>query len=369
MKKIVILLLGLFTLTCFNSCIEDDEPSFMIDEEAIEAPLLVTPNSSVNLDQESEDQQALTIVWEDAQYNFATPVTYSIEVAAAGSGFESAIEAAQTSERYYTWTVRELNGLAIAAGLEADVEGNLDIRIVSSLGTNNGVPADSNVLVVTLTPYSTIIPLKNLFLVGNATAADWNNDNNNPPIVRNPANENDYSFKGRFLGGGDIAFKLLEVRGQWQPQWGTNDGSTVEVNDGTGNDPGVFSVATEGYYEFTVNTDDRTFSINTYDASGANDYTAIGIGIIGSATPNGWDDDTDMTQSAFDPHLWFINGIVLVDGEAKFRTNSDWSTNWGADTALTGYGTQDGPNIPVGAGTYDVWFNDLDGSYVFIPQN
>ncbi|RZS92551.1 SusE domain-containing protein [Aquimarina brevivitae] len=369
MKKILILLLGLVIVTCFNSCIEDDEPTFMINEEAIEAPLLVTPNSSVNLDQESADQQALTIVWEDANYNFETPVTYNIEVTAAGEGFDTPIEAAQTSERYYSWTVGELNSLAIAAGLEADTEGNLNIRVVSSLGTNDGVPADSNVLVITLTPYSTIIPVKDLFLVGNATAADWNNDNNNPPIVRNPANENDFSFKGRFLGGGDLAFKLLEIRGQWQPQWGTNDGTTVEVNDGTGSDPGVFSVPAEGYYEFNINIDDRTFSVSPYDASGATDYTAIGIGIIGSATPNGWDDDTDMTQSTFDSHLWYINDIVLIDGEAKFRTNSDWSTNWGADTALTGYGNQDGPNIPVTAGTYDVWFNDLDGSYVFILKN
>ncbi|MEM6800171.1 MAG: SusF/SusE family outer membrane protein, partial [Bacteroidota bacterium] len=48
------------------------------------------------------------------------------------------------------------------------------------------------------------------------------------------------------------------------------------------------------------------------------------VGIIGSATPNGWDADSNMVQDAMDPHLWTMN-IDLVAGEAKFRTNDDWA--------------------------------------------
>lgn len=367
--KNVIKISAIVILTMFNISCEDDDN---VVARAVEAPRIVTPNASIDLDAALENNPAFTLVWDHGDYDVDTQINYAIEMALAGSNFDTPIAVGQTTDRFYSWTVGELNNQVLNAGLISNEEGAVELRVKSSIGSNNFEELISESTVITTTPYSNIVIgplLKNLFLVGNATAADWNNDNNNPPIVRNPANENDYSFKGRFLGGGDFGFKLIEVKGEWQPQWGTNDGSTLEMNDGTGDDPGVFSVAADGYYELTLNTEDRTFSINTYDASGATDYTAIGIGIIGDSTPNGWDDDTDLTQSSFDPHLWFINGVVLGDGEAKFRTNSDWSTNWGGDTELTGYGTQDGPNIPVEAGTYDIWFNDLDGSYVFIAQN
>ena len=134
-----------------------------------------------------------------------------------------------------------------------------------------------------------------------------------------------------------------------------------------GEDPGVFEITDgDGYYTLTLDLDNLTFSIDSFDESGAATYSTIGI--IGDSTPDGWGADTDMTQSTFDPHLWYITGIDLVDGEAKFRAGDAWDTNWGADTELTGFGTQDGPNIPVSEGSYDVWFNDLDGSYVFITN-
>lgn len=92
------------------------------------------------------------------------------------------------------------------------------------------------------------------------------------------------------------------------------------------------------------------------------------IGIIGDATPGAWDSDTDMTQSEFNPHIWYIEGIELTDGEAKFRADDAWDLDWGGATAISGETTVAGPNIPVSAGTYDVWFNTLDGRYIFIPQ-
>ena len=88
------------------------------------------------------------------------------------------------------------------------------------------------------------------------------------------------------------------------------------------------------------------------------------VGIIGSATPGGWDTDTDMMQDPNDTSIWTLN-IDLVDGEAKFRANDDWTINWGASDFPTGIGTQDGPNIPIVAGNYDVTFNSTTGVYSF----
>ncbi len=89
------------------------------------------------------------------------------------------------------------------------------------------------------------------------------------------------------------------------------------------------------------------------------------IGIIGSATPGGWDTDTDMTKNGDNPCLWEISDIVLTAGEAKFRANNDWGVNWGDTAFPAGTGTQDGSNIPVTAGTYSVSINACTGAYTF----
>ena len=49
---------------------------------------------------------------------------------------------------------------------------------------------------------------------------------------------------------------------------------------------------------------------------------------------------------------WEIKGVELSDGEMKFRANDNWDgLNWGGELDNL---KQDGPNIVVAAGTYDI---------------
>jgi hypothetical protein len=57
--------------------------------------------------------------------------------------------------------------------------------------------------------------------------------------------------------------------------------------------------------------------------------------------------------------------VTCVAGEAKFRQDDAWAINWGAADFPAGVGVQDGPNIPVAAGTYMVIFNRTTGMYSF----
>lgn len=80
-------------------------------------------------------------------------------------------------------------------------------------------------------------------------------------------------------------------------------------------------------------------------------YTAINrVGIIGSATPNGWNSDQAMTYNATEK-CWEIKGITLTAGEMKFRANNDWVLDWGG--SLTDI-TFKGGNINVAAGKYNI---------------
>ena len=55
-----------------------------------------------------------------------------------------------------------------------------------------------------------------------------------------------------------------------------------------------------------------------------------------------------------------------LDQEAYDNSNDAWDVSWGGKTAFSGGGT--GDNIPVGKSKYLIYFNDLDGSYLLIPN-
>lgn len=87
------------------------------------------------------------------------------------------------------------------------------------------------------------------------------------------------------------------------------------------------------------------------------------VGILGSALNGFTNADIDLTTT--DGFNYSISGLVMSDGEAKFRKNNDWATNWGSVGFPIGTGTQNGANIPVTAGTYDISFEITSGNYVF----
>ena len=108
----------------------------------------------------------------------------------------------------------------------------------------------------------------------------------------------------------------------------------------------------------------KIFTLLTALVLGASAFAQFpAVGIIGSAVPPyDWSVDVDMVTLDGDIYA----GIVTcVAGEAKFRQDDAWTTNWGASTFPAGVGTQDGPNIPVAAGTYLVVFDRVSGAYSF----
>ena len=330
--------------------------SFDVQPYPSVAPVITAPvaGAEILLSGDAPDDVITTFTWLD--YNtYGVNVTYLLEVSKKGANNFSTLGSVMNVKSFEA-TNKVLNDAVLKAGLEANIKGEVDVRVTAtSKSTGGTINKVSNIVTFKVTPY---VAFKNMFLVGNATAANWNNNNNNQAIFRDASNANKFHFIGKF-GAGE--FKFLEILGNWQPQWGLKAGL---VANSDGGDPGTFVTSAAGYYSFTMDILAKTYTLTPYTGT-MTDYSTIGM--IGDF--NGWGGDLALEQSTYDSHQWSLKDITITTtGKFKFRADGAWTVNWGADTELSGKGVQDGGNIPLTAGTYDIYFNDIDGRYQFIKK-
>lgn len=215
----------------------------------------------------------------------------------------------------------------------------------SGIATQNGpnIPVTAGLYKVTFNPgtgeYNFAPGIESVGIIGSATPGGWDSDTD----LRDNG-DGSYSIVIG-LGDGEAKFR---TNNDWADNWGAAD-----FPSGTGTKNGPNIPVTAGIYVVTFNP-----------STGAYSFAPASIGIIGSATPGGWDSDTNMTPDAAEVGLVTLT-VDLSNGEAKFRANDDWKFNWGGNGFPSGNGTQDGPNIPVTAGTYTVKFNVNTGAYSF----
>lgn len=129
------------------------------------------------------------------------------------------------------------------------------------------------------------------------------------------------------------------------PDWDhTNLGSTGEEGTlSTDGGAGNLTVPTTGLYWCHVNTASLTYELTQVTT----------IGVIGDATPGGWDNSTALTPSA--DMLTWTGQVTFGTGEFKFRANNGWDVNLGGSLQDL---QQDGANLASpGAGTYTVTLN------------
>jgi len=193
--------------------------------------------------------------------------------------------------------------------------------------------------------FEPIIDFTAISIIGDATAGGWATDTDLTQDSGNP----DLWRANVTLIDGELKFRANH---DWGIAWGGTD-FPIGVGDlAGGNIPAV-----AGEYQVSFNTATAEYSflaIVNYNT----------VGIIGDATPDGWDADTDMDRDMADSAIWRLR-IILTDGELKFRAEDDWAVNWGSGDFPTGTATLDGANIPIGAGDYKITFNTVTGEYSF----
>ena len=144
----------------------------------------------------------------------------------------------------------------------------------------------------------------------------------------------------------------------------TNLKGDAPVTDEDGDNHNI-GIPEDGFYKITMNTVDATFTIEKMDGNYSEHSTITMPGDY-----QGWDAAGNaMTamgkRSNTQTHDWYLDTTFESNAELKFA-NGTWDVNWGGNDFPLGYGTQGGPNIPVKAGGYRVYFNDILGLYYFI---
>ena len=129
-----------------------------------------------------------------------------------------------------------------------------------------------------------------------------------------------------------------------QPEWkGTNYGADFNT---AGDAADIKMTEDAGYYKVDVDLENKSYVLTPITT----------IGIIGSASPNGWDSDVDMTYVPYNTETkelgyWEAKNITLTTGAIKFRANDGWDINWGGTADAL---TQGGADMNVEEGTYDI---------------
>ena len=151
------------------------------------------------------------------------------------------------------------------------------------------------------------------------------------------ASEDGSSFTG-FMYLNQKGFKFCS-----EPNWdGTNYGATFFSKEGDN----IIMTEEAGYYKVDVDLSAKTYTLTPINY----------IGIVGSASPNGWDTDEKMTYVPYntetkEPGYWEVKDIILTSGVIKFRADGDWAINWGGTPDAL---TQGGADMNVEEGTYDI---------------
>ena len=332
MKKILktLSIASLFVIAV--SCVNDD---FEV-ATATGGPELLTPEngSEYNLSPANLNSEATTFVWNHADYDVQTEVNYVIQLALAGTEFASTTEIGPTTQRFRAVTVAEMNAAALELGAIPFTATNVDVRIKGSLGSNESMEMYSNVITISVTAFTLDLPT--IAVPGNHQG--WS-PSTAPKLAASGFGETD--FEGYIWLDGEYKFLAPSASGAFD--WGNTDwgddgsfsGVLVEQEE-------VNCQATAGYYLVTADTAALTYST-----------VLTNWGIVGAATPGGWDASTPLTYNA-DSKMW--EGIVvLAADEFKFRANDAWTINYGGDPADMTLG---GDNLSVSiAGTYLVKLN------------
>jgi hypothetical protein len=358
MKKLTIIFLAFAAIGAFYACSDDDALEFIAQPDPEGIQFISSLSSEYVITQATASNLAERFVWKPLNLDAPTNITYALQ-GSITDDFAEIVDYGTTQTTEIGITIGQLLSLATAAGLDNDPAtvdpvteepnntGTLYFRIRGYAGTGeaNAVEQFSETLalnVVLPEQMEEEEPMPAML----AVPGDHQGWNPSPDAVAYvpflaASTPDGVDFEGFVQLNNEFKFVGPDDSGVFQ--WGNIDwGDASGVNgsytqvltaDGEGN-CGTASADGPGYYWVKANTEDLTYSI-----------TLTNWGVIGNATPTGWDSDTDMVYDDA-TKTWSVTLDLIAqqapDNGLKFRANDGWDINLGdndADGSLDFSGT------------------------------
>lgn len=323
MKKFIIYFTFIGLIGLLFSCEKDETKVVMLTNPTV--PTIQTvPDLTLK---RANGKDTLTFVGTDVNPGFQASAVYSLEACAKGNNFaDITVLKSGLAKSTFKITVSELNGILIKK-FPTDVASNLDLRIKSVLVVDAGTGAKPKEYVSDAkTVVATTYGLPRLDLVGSGITQ---------------------KIESALGDGKYFAFVKLDKTKAFT----LKDPDANIVYGGAAGKLAVNGAAIiptdTGWFKLNADTKALTYSTEAYM-----------IGLVGSATANGWNSpDTKMDFDA-QSGTWKITA-TLIDGEIKFRLNDGWAWNLGGTPDNL---TQGGSNIAVTAGTYTISLTIINGT-------
>ncbi len=331
------LALSIFAFGC-----EDDRD--LVVAQLGDAPVIISPEAglSVDITEDNLSDEFATISWTPADFGFAAAVNYKVEIDVAGNSFAEAVELGSSMSDDVSVINSKVNNIMVAKGLPGGEFTDMEIRVRAS-ASDELDELISAAITVGVSPVAVEIDYPKLQVPGSYQGWDVENE----ATVIYSANS-DGTFDGYLYIGEDGAEHKFADGPSWDVNWGDTGADGTLDADGDN-----IVLGNAGVYRFSVDINTLTHSSLRTD-----------WGIIGDATPGGWDNDTDMTYDQ-GTGLWTVD-IDLEGGKfVKFRVNDGWDLDLG-DNDTDGKMEYGGADIPVAeSGNYTVTLDLTNAIYTY----
>lgn len=315
-------LLGCLAL---SSCADDD---YMELDKGHNELTLTAGTAEIVLNEQAHAEDALELSWTTGtNYGTGNKISYTLELAKAGSGFAGAYVAVENAVQQYSWkkSVEELNNLLRehfgAAGNESVA---LEARVTATVAGKE--EKQTAAVAFSVTPYKPLT--STLYLLGNATPGGWDAAH---------ATEMTRKSNGIFTWTGPLVageFKFITTLGSLLPSYnkGTDGNLTLRTADNQPDD--MFPVEEDHTYIIEANLFTGMVKLTKTDAM-APAYDRLYF--VSDLIDWGF---AAMKRDALDPYL-FRYGRFFGTGKAaefKFGTaEGSWENMYKAKNANAAY--------------------------------
>lgn len=331
MKYLKYIVLSGFVGIAFWAC-KEDELRPIIHYNAV--PVLTAPAAGtvIELKEANAAEELPAFTWTAADFGFSAATSYQVALDLSGNNFAEPTTIGSSTGLSLVVTQEQLNTLLLAKGLEGETSYDVELRVIATVNSDAAAQVSEGVI-VTMIPYITTIVYPQLQVPGSYQG--WDPANDNTIIYSAKA---DGKYEGYvYIGEDNSQYKYTQG-----PTWGTNWGDTGA--DGTldsGSPDNILTGGPAGVYLLAANLNTLTHT-----------RQLTNWGLIGDATPGGWDSDQDMIYDPVANKLTIT--LDLVPGKIKFRTNDSWDFNYG-DNDNNKTLEVNGADIPIAeAGNYTI---------------